>query len=167
MLSSTLLPLNHSQYGGILKCFSSCLWTCSSSIRKLRTVCAKLRRSMGKRTKNQDKNTNLNTYLDPSPSGAVPSSTCGVYESNICSWVWWMPAQDPFPLQHRFTLLFPSSQTLLASPTEGSVTSPIPGRWASIKPRERLRVFCHSIFFFSCSLFPLVVYSSPEKELRP
>lgn len=43
-----------------------------SSTRELRTAGAKLIRSMGKRTKSQGKNTDLNTYLDPSPSGLPP-----------------------------------------------------------------------------------------------
>ena len=42
---------------------------------------------MGKGTEKQGKNTNLNTYLDLSPSGAMSSSTSSVYESNICSQV--------------------------------------------------------------------------------
>lgn len=36
---------------------------------------------------NQGKNTHLNTYLDPPPSGAMSSSTSSIYESNICSQV--------------------------------------------------------------------------------
>lgn len=33
----------------------------------MKTVCASLRRSLGKRTENWSKNTNVNTYLDPPP----------------------------------------------------------------------------------------------------
>lgn len=151
--SSMLLPLIHSQDRGILRCFCSCLWTLLSSIRKLRIVCARLRRSMGKRTENQGKNASLNTGLDPTPYGAVSSFTSSVYESNICS--------ESTGLQHKThfhcsisLLIFPPSQTLLASPAEGSFTSPIAGRWASIKLRERVRIFCHSIFLFFLFLFP-------------